>query len=113
MSRSDDDYDSASATATAFDLTENLDENGDVILEPASEVDLLGVDAEIEHFEEVDGADPFDEDFEMDKLHEGTLQPAEHYCKGIAMMDETDFQRKEYAPSTEVHIVRAEAHWRR
>ncbi|KKY29331.1 putative c2h2 finger domain protein [Diaporthe ampelina] len=28
-------------------------------------------------------------------------------------MDESEFQRKEYAPSTEVHIVRAETYWLR
>lgn len=113
VSGSDDDDSSMSETATAFDMAEDLDENGDIILEPESEADLVGVDAEIEHFEEVNSVDPFDEDIELDRLHDGTLHPAEHYRKGIAMMDETDFHRKEYAESTEAHIVRAEAYWRR
>lgn len=38
----------------------------------------MGVDAEIEYFEEANGVDLFDEDVELDKLHNGTLHPAEH-----------------------------------
>ncbi|KKY29330.1 hypothetical protein UCDDA912_g10746 [Diaporthe ampelina] len=56
----------------------DLDEDGVVILEPQSDADLMGVDAEIEHFEEANGVDLFDEDVELDKLYNGTLHPAEH-----------------------------------
>lgn len=59
-----------------------------------------------------DQDDEDDQDDQDERLFDGNVHPVEHYRKGMNDMDESVFDRKEYAPGTEKAIAATEMRWR-